>query len=134
MIPQFSNWQNGFTRADTLRGKLTPLRTCYDVSFYDLDVKVDIDNKFISGSNKIRFLVKEPFNTMQMDLSANMQIHKILYEETELAYSREFNAVFVEFPHQLKKGSEEEITVFYSGHPKEPNKSIPMDGGFMGKG
>ena len=35
-----------FTRADTLRGMLTPLRTCYDVNFYHLDVKFDIAHKF----------------------------------------------------------------------------------------
>jgi hypothetical protein len=31
---------NGFTHADTLRGMLTPLRICYDVNFYALDVEV----------------------------------------------------------------------------------------------
>lgn len=129
--PRFSNRQNEFNRADTLRGTLGPLCSCYNVSFYDLDVKVDIDDKFISGSNVIRFSVEESFRTMQVDLFANMEIHKILYGETELDYTREFNAVFVKFPHQLKQGAEEEITVYYSGHPKEPNKAIPMDGGFM---
>ncbi len=38
---KLSNRENGFTRADTLRGKLTPLRS-YDVLFYHLDVAVDI--------------------------------------------------------------------------------------------
>jgi len=32
-----------FTHADTLRGTLTPLRTCYDINYYHLDVKFDID-------------------------------------------------------------------------------------------
>jgi len=27
-----------FTRADSLRGNLTPLRTCYDINYYHLDV------------------------------------------------------------------------------------------------
>jgi hypothetical protein len=85
--PVYSNRDNGFTRADTLRGKLTPLRTCYDVTFYDLDVKVDIDNKSISGSNKMRFKVTEPFSRMQVDLYANMQIHKIMYGDKELPYT-----------------------------------------------
>ena len=29
------------TRIDSLRGHLTPIRTCYDVTFYDLDVAID---------------------------------------------------------------------------------------------
>lgn len=126
-----SNRQNGFTRADTLRGKLTPLRTCYDVSFYNLDVKVDISNKFISGSNQMRFRVVEPFDKMQVDLYANMQIHKIVYGIKELPYTREFNAVFIQFPEFLKPGKEQAITIYYSGKPKEPNWAIPMDGGFL---
>ena len=32
-----------FTEADTLRGMLRPERTCYDVTFYDLQIKVDIE-------------------------------------------------------------------------------------------
>jgi aminopeptidase N len=130
--PVFSNRDNGFTRADTLRGKLTPLRTCYDVTFYDLDVKVDIDNKSISGSNMMRFKVTEPFRKMQVDLYANMQIHKILYGQKELPYTREFNAVFIDFPETMQPGGkEQEITIHYSGRPKEPNLEIPMDGGFL---
>ena len=39
-----------FTRADSLRGYLSPLRTCYDINYYHLDVKFDIPNKFISGN------------------------------------------------------------------------------------
>ena len=44
-----------FTRADSLRGYLTPLRTCYDIDYYHLDVKFDIDHKFISGSTLFKF-------------------------------------------------------------------------------
>ncbi|MCL8000906.1 hypothetical protein M8994_22200, partial [Brucella sp. 21LCYQ03] len=33
-----------FTKADSLRGQLTPYRTCYDIKYYHLDVKVDIEN------------------------------------------------------------------------------------------
>ena len=36
-----------FTKTDTLRGMLTPLRTCYDVTYYNLDIKVDPENKTV---------------------------------------------------------------------------------------
>ena len=35
------------TEENLLRGELTPYRTCYDVSFYDLDIKLDIEEKLI---------------------------------------------------------------------------------------
>src|ERR1035437_4112013 len=62
-----------FTRADSLRGTLSALRSCYDVLLYDLDVKVDIENKFISGSNTIKFLATTDFQKFQIDLFENMK-------------------------------------------------------------
>ena len=88
----------GFTRADTLRGMLTPLRTCYDVTFYALDVEVFPYKKFIKGNNSIRFKAVESFDRMQIDLYENMKIEKILYHGQELPYTREYNAVFIQFP------------------------------------
>ncbi|CCH53183.1 peptidase M1 membrane alanine aminopeptidase [Fibrisoma limi BUZ 3] len=126
-----SNRQNGFTRADTLRGKLTPLRSRYDVTFYDLAVKVDIANKAISGSNKMRFRVLAPLDKLQLDLYANMQIHQILYAGKPLAYTREFDAVFVQFPEILKAGSQQELEIEYAGKPQIADRSLPIMGGFL---
>ncbi|HEY0612196.1 MAG TPA: M1 family aminopeptidase, partial [Chitinophaga sp.] len=126
-----SNRQNGFTRADTLRGMLSPLRSCYDVSFYHLDVEVNPDSRSIRGSSKIRFKAVEPFKLMQLDLHANMHIEKILYRDQVLTFTREYDAVFVRFPATLSAGSEEELTVFYDGVPQTPDFSIPMNGGVL---
>ncbi|MGA0555591.1 carboxypeptidase-like regulatory domain-containing protein [Larkinella sp. VNQ87] len=125
------NRQNGFTRADTLRGKLSPLRSKYDVTFYDLAVKVDIENKAISGKNRMRFKVLAPLDKLQVDLYANMTIHQIRYGGKSLAYTREFNAVFVQFPEKLQPGSEQELEIDYSGKPQVPDFSVPMVGGFL---
>ena len=38
-----------FTREDTLRGTLTPERSCFDVTYYDLDLRVDPATKTIPG-------------------------------------------------------------------------------------
>ncbi len=126
----FTNRKNGFTRADTLRGMLTPLRTCYDVTFYALDVTVEPETKSVHGTTVIRFRTAEPFNTMQVDLYANMKIEKILHHNQELVYTREYNAVFILFPTTLVKGSEDEITFFYSGSPQSPDMS-KLAGGFL---
>jgi hypothetical protein len=126
-----SNRQNGFTRADTLRGKLTPLRMCYDVTFYHLDVAIDLDNKSLQGNNLIRFKTVEPFTKMQVDLYANMNIQRIEHRGKALSYSREFNAVFIDFPHGFKSGEEGEIKIFYEGVPQVPDFNIPMHGGVL---
>ncbi|SFD86609.1 CarboxypepD_reg-like domain-containing protein [Chitinophaga sp. CF118] len=126
-----SNRQNGFTQADTLRGMLSPLRSCYDVSFYHLDVDVNPDTRSIQGRNKIRFKVMVPFNLMQLDLYANMHIEKILYGDQSLSFTRKDDAVFVRFPATLPAGSEETIAVYYNGVPQVPDFNIPMHGGVL---
>jgi len=119
-----------FTRADTLRGSLTPLRTCYDINYYHLDVKFDIDQKYISGSNQFKFTATQDFTKLQFDLFANLKVDKVIYKGQELPYTREFNAVFITFPQTITKGSADEFTVFYSGNPTIA-KHAPWDGGIV---
>lgn len=118
--------KNTFTRADTLRGALTPLRTCYDINYYHLDVKFDIDHKTISGSNLFKFTATQDFNKLQFDLFDNLKIEKVLYKGQELPYQREFNAVYITLPQIIKKGSKDEFTVYYSGNPTIA-KNAPWD-------
>jgi len=119
-----------FTRADSLRGGVTSLRTCYDINYYHLDVKFDIGNKSISGSNLFKFTALQDFTILQFDLFANLGIEKIVYKGMELPYKREYNAVFVTFPKVIKAGSKDEFTVYYSGHPTIAKKA-PWDGGVV---
>ncbi|GAB3232222.1 M1 family metallopeptidase [Hymenobacter seoulensis] len=119
-----------FTRADSLRGALTPLRTCYDVNYYHLDVKLDIAKKAISGSNEFRFTATQDFTKLQFDLFANLKVDKVEYLGKPVPFTREANAVFVTFPEAIRKGSRSAFTVFYSGQPTEA-KNAPWDGGLV---
>ncbi|WP_245586447.1 M1 family metallopeptidase [Olivibacter sitiensis] len=119
-----------FTRADSLRGTLTSYRTCYDINYYHLDVKVDIDNRFISGSNLFRFRATQDFNTLQFDLFDNLQVEKVVYHGKEMPFKREYNAVFVDFPQSIRQGDLDSMTVYYSGNPIVA-KRAPWDGGFV---
>jgi aminopeptidase N len=123
--------QPTFTRADSLRGSnLSPLRNCYDINYYHLDVQFDIDQKFISGSNLFRFTATQDFDKLQFDLFANLKVEKVLYKGESLPYTREFNAVFVTFPKTIHKGNKDEFTVYYSGNPTIA-KNPPWDGGVV---
>lgn len=119
-----------FTCADSLRGYLTPLRTCYDIDYYHLDVKFDIADKSISGSNLFKFTAVQDFMKLQFDLFANLKVERVMYKGKDLPYKREYNAVFVSFPKVIKKGSKDEFTVYYSGHPTVA-KRAPWDGGIV---
>jgi aminopeptidase N len=106
------------TRAQILRGALTPERTCYDLISYHLDVRVDPATKSLDGSNRITFKVANNFSTMQVDLWSNLPISKIIFDDNAPAqFTRELNAVFVVLPEQVLKGSTHSVTVYYSGQP-----------------
>ncbi len=118
-----------FGRADTLRGMLRPERTCYDVTFYDLNIKVDVKAKKISGYVDIAFKAVEDFKTLQIDLYQNMNLSGIEYNGNKLGFRREYDAVFVDFPLQTK-GMVGTFRVYYDGTPQEA-RNPPWDGGFV---
>ena len=118
-----------FSRADSLRGQLTALRTCYDITYYHLDVRVDPDRRYISGTNHFRFKATEDFSRLQFDLFDNLSIERIVYHGQSLPFDREYNAVFIDFPAPIAEGNLDSFTVHYSGYPPVA-KRAPWDGGF----
>jgi aminopeptidase N len=125
----FSCLAQDFSRKDSLRGFLYPQRSCYDVIYYHLNINVDPQNKFIKGFNEIHFNAVDSFQVFQIDLFENMNISSIIFDGNELDFSREFNAVFVDFGQTIKKGAQSFIRVYYDGNPKEAVYP-PWDGGF----
>ena len=121
-----------FTLADTLRGTLSSIRSCFDVMYYDLQIDVDIENKSISGVNHIYFKNESDFDSLQIDLFDNMNVDSILFRNKRLEYSRLFNAIFVSFPNRMEKGKEGILSVYYHGKPIAA-KNAPWDGGFVWK-
>jgi aminopeptidase N len=119
-----------FTRADSLRGGQPAARTCYDINYYHLDVKLDVANKAISGSNLFRFTATRDFTRLQFDLFANLAVDKVEYHGRAVPFTREANAVFISFPQAIKQGSRDEFTVTYSGQPTIAKKA-PWDGGLV---
>jgi aminopeptidase N len=119
-----------FTRPDSLRGGQPAERTCYDINYYHLDVKLDVARRFISGSNLFRFTATRDFTRLQFDLFANLAVDKVTYHGRDVPFTREANAVFVTFPTPLRAGSRDEFTVTYSGQPTVAKKA-PWDGGFV---
>jgi aminopeptidase N len=119
-----------FTRADTLRGTVTPERGWWDVMRYDIEVIPDYNNKTIEGKNDITFKVTGSGNTMQIDLQEPLMIRQIEWKDKLLDYTREGNVFFVKFPLALHKGTLEKIKISYYGKPREAIRP-PWDGGWI---
>ncbi len=119
-----------FTEADTLRGSLRPERS-YDVQKYHLNVRVEPDDRFISGYNTISFKAEEDLPVMQVDLFQNMKVDSILYKGEKMKFNRRYNAVFVDLQPKVTKNSIDSIQFFYSGNPKVAKMHPGMADSFL---
>ena len=121
-----------YTEADTLRGMLTPYRSSYDVTFYDLNLRLYPAKKSIEGHTTINFAVTEKTNRIQLDLFDNYTIDSITQNGAQLDFNRKYNSIFVDFTSALEPASNSSITVYYRG---KPGKAVdpPWQGGFVWK-
>ncbi|WP_130735645.1 M1 family metallopeptidase [Flavobacterium sp. J27] len=131
LVYQNTTAQN-FTRRDSLHGGLRFERNCFDVQRYDLNIKINPDEKSIVGYNEVTFTVIEPTKKIQLDLFDNMKVDSIVWNNETLTYKRDYDAVFVSFPKELAKNTTEKVRFYYSGNPKIA-KNAPWDGGFVFK-
>ncbi|MDX1903312.1 MAG: M1 family metallopeptidase [Thermonemataceae bacterium] len=122
--------QHQYSRQDSLLGKLTDKRTCYDVKHYELSLRINPDTKEIKGSNTITYESINDFNICQIDLDSSLVINTIKQGRKQLKFKRDKRAVFIDFDKVQKKGSINAITVFYEGKPIVAKKA-PWDGGFV---
>ena len=116
------------TRQDTLRGTITPEREWWDLTYYHLDIKVEPDKKFISGSNTVGYKVLKSNKMMQIDLQEPMKITSVEADGKSLKFNRDGNAYFIELKQKQKKNDVNYIKINYEGFPKEAIRA-PWDGG-----
>ncbi len=121
-----------YTRSDSLRGYLSEQRTCYDVTYYHLNISVDPEEKFIKGYTDIHFDVLSDFQTLQIDLFEEMKISEINFDDVSLDFKREYDAIFITFNRKVNLGEKLSIRIYYEGNPQEAINA-PWDGGFSWK-
>jgi aminopeptidase N len=119
-----------FTRADTLRGTVGPARAWWDVTFYDLHVRVNPADSSITGWNGITYEVIEAGQEMQIDLQEPLVVDSMVLAGRSLRYRRDGNAFFVTLPARQRAGETHTLTVHYGGKPVAAVRP-PWDGGFI---
>lgn len=124
--------QSTFDRQDTLRGSITPERVWWDLTHYDLNIKVNPADKFISGYNTVKYTVLEVNQIMQIDLQEPMKVTKIVEEGKKILFNREGNVFFLQLQKAQKVGDKNEVTIYYEGNPTISVRP-PWSGGFTWK-
>jgi aminopeptidase N len=118
------------TRADTLRGSFTtPQRSWWDVTFYDLHVRVNPADSTISGWNGITYKVLKPYSELQVDLMEPLVVDSMMQDGKTVSFRREGAAFFASLTAPQKAGTKKTITVYYHGRPQIA-KNPPWQGGF----
>ncbi len=128
----FSQEDLSYSKADFLRGSITPEREWWDLHYYHLDVQVEPDSRYISGTNTIHYTVLKSNSVMQIDLQPPMKIEKVTASGKELNYKSSGNVHLVLLEEKQEVGAKNSITVHYSGYPRVA-KRAPWDGGFSWK-
>jgi aminopeptidase N len=119
-----------YTADDTLRGSITPQRSWWDLSYYQLDVRVNIEKTAISGSNIVYYKVLRANQVMQIDLQAPMKMEQVLQDGKTQEFKRVGRNVYlITLQKPQIPGKRESITVQYAGVPRKA-RNAPWDGGF----
>src|SRR5258707_8998382 len=117
-VPQSALTPKTPSHADILRGEYGRYRANNDLVFYDLDIRVDPEKKFVTGRNTIRFKMLKDDTRIQLDLYDNLKIEKVVQVfgghrsngkipaslSKPLKYERDSGAVCVDFPETLEDG------------------------------
>ena len=69
------------THADILRGEYGRYRANNDLLYYHLDVRVEPNRKYLTGSTLVRFKMLKDDNRIQLDLHEALKVDKIEYSE-----------------------------------------------------
>lgn len=122
-------FSQNFTHQDSLRGSITPERAWWNLTQYDLAIEVQPEARFIQGTNTVSYEVVAQNNVMQIDLQPPMQLDKVIQDGTELSFTSEGNAHFIQLQKKQKKGDNNKLTLYFSGKPRVARRA-PWDGGF----
>ena len=122
--------QHKFTRADTLRGTLSAERSWWDVTFYDLQVKLVPEEKIIYGVNAINYRVLEPSQKLQIDLQEPLILDGAMQNGKSLDIKKDGNAWFIDLDDPQPKGKVLKLILSFHGKPKEAIRA-PWDGGVV---
>ncbi len=130
IIPQEGGKYTPVSEKDRLRGELNRYKTCYDINFYDLNIQVSPDDRFLKGYVVFHAVTLAETDTIQFDLYENMVISRITGgRDEEIPFYRKYNSVFAILP-EMNINEKFILRVEYSGKPVVA-KRAPWDGGFV---
>ncbi len=124
------------TRPTETGGPLLAEQAVFDVLTYDVSLRIDPKNKWITGTTVMTAKMVKPASEIILHLDDAMKIDRIFGESRErdrqggLRYEHKDGKIRITFPAAKRAGEAFETIITYSGRPRvAPNP--PWVGGFM---
>jgi aminopeptidase N len=114
-------------------GPLTPGHAAYDVTFYDLDLRVDPDNRSIEGRLTLKARIVNATDILELDLDTLLNVSGVeelnKSEGQEREFHRQGGKLLIHLAAIRRPGEWLTIAVDYGGKPREAPWA-PWNGGF----
>jgi len=99
--------------------KSLPQISGYDVKSYRLDLQLDPNFNYISGSVDVQFEVTgDSISQFRLLLSDSLQVDSVVYAETSINYNHQNRIITADLPQALFNGTLDAISVYYRGSPR----------------
>src|SRR3954470_19241659 len=106
------------THADSVRGSDNPNRSWWDVTYYDLNVRLNPRDSSFSGWNRIFYRAVQPGRMMQLDLQDPLELDSVVQDGKRLEARRDDGAYLVTLPTSPQPGAAAPpVTAYYHGYP-----------------
>jgi aminopeptidase N len=119
-------------KATWLLGTMTKYRSCFDVKYNRIQLNINPEKKFITGTVTTTAVATADIDTFQIDLYRNMKVKKIYLGSDEPKYYRKEGAIFIIPSQKISAGTTFTVQTQYEGSPVTARKP-PWDGGFVWK-
>ncbi|MEZ4698106.1 MAG: M1 family metallopeptidase [Rhodothermales bacterium] len=111
-------------------GPLMPEQAAYDVTYYELTLRVDDQKRTIDGSLRADVRYVEPRSVLVLDLVSDLDVHEVsVTDGTRLSWFRDGGKLWIDLGAEKSAGSTASVTVRYGGTPHVARRA-PWDGGF----
>jgi aminopeptidase N len=105
------------THADSVRGANNASRSWWDVTFYDLHVRVNPADSSFTGWNTISYRTLRPGQTLQLDLQAPLVLDSVVQNGKRLEVRQDGDAYLANVLAASRPNAPASLTAFYHGHP-----------------
>lgn len=117
-------------------GPLMPEQAAYDVKSYDLDLRIDPNEKSIRGALTAHVLIVRPTSWLVLDLDPRLKVdsatlvNQARKTTDQLKFDRRGGKLWIAFPLTQQPGDDVRVRVEYGGQPRVASRP-PWVGGFV---